>query len=744
MAVASDPATPRATRARGPLDALLTLLGAELALRPHRLRSALRSATIGAVGAGVMAAAHVDTPLGPYMVWLLAGTPTAMMTWRTATSWTAIYGATLCVTVVLARLLSQSPILMLAALGAFGALSTDIIGRYNLGSFGIITQVLVLDTFYAVMFAPDEVGWNSAYTFGGIAIACGIIALTDNWLWPDPAEPILLESLADGLRRIRRNLLASIRGYLADDPQLRSDAHELTADLALLARAQAEGLSAHRRGVLGAALTRAARLQTRVDQLVVDARARVPRDARRLLAAPTEAAAAAIAAALAELADDPALMLRTGPDEPPSPAAARMQSAIAALDATAAALLPGHRDAIGAAEQANLGDCYASLRAIGRLIERPLDESTVADRAPTPAATADSSRDPAHVRYCLKVAIAIVAGYVIGLASQRADFSTIMTTVIITALPTYGAAARKMILRLVGGILGGVLIVTMIVIVSPNFETLPAYVIAIFLVLIVSGYAGQGSGRIAYAGKQLGTTFLLAYAGLSPSVAVEAPLWRVWGILLGTLVVLVVSSLLWPEYAGNALQPRLRQLLRLTIALAPGTAADEPAMRRLDLELNGVLEETLAIADDARFEGRASQLDPDAVIRTAGTLRRIAHRFELIALGRIVHPRPMLDPLAEEAARTVLDSVLAELRAWLTWLEGPAGVVGSEPPRPATAPALAQALAELISRIEADDYAQIAGWTVEARRSLFAELETMRRLAFLSGELNEYLSRVQR
>ena len=47
---------------------------------------------------------------------------------------------------------------------------------------------------------------------------CGIIALTDNWLWPDPAEAILLEALADVLRRIRGRLVVSTSCYLAADP----------------------------------------------------------------------------------------------------------------------------------------------------------------------------------------------------------------------------------------------------------------------------------------------------------------------------------------------------------------------------------------------------------------------------------------------------------------------------------------------------------------------------------------------
>jgi len=95
--------------------------------------------------------------------------------------------------------------------------------------------------------------------------------------------------------------------------------------------------------------------------------------------------------------------------------------------------------------------------------------------------------------------------------------------------------------------------------------------------------------------------------------------------------------------------------------------------------------------------------------------------------------------------RTVLDGVLAELRNWLTWSERPVDAIGPEsPPQAIGQPAITEALAELTSRIEADGFAQIAGWSSEERRSLFAELESMRRLTFLIGELNEYLSRVHR
>jgi Fusaric acid resistance protein family len=724
-------------------EALLAVLRQELALRPHRLRSALRSATLTALAAGLMAAAHVNSSLGPYVVWLLAGTPTAMLRWRTAVVFTIVEGAALAIAVVLARVLSQSPVLMLVMIVVLGALSTYLIGRFKFGVFGIVNQVLVFDTLYLVMFAPDQIGWSAAATFSGLGLGVGLIALFDNWIWPDPAEAILVESLVDNLRRVRTSLVEAAQSYLAETgaggpPRLMS-VHDLSPNLTLVARARAEGISEHRRGVLVAAITRVSRLQSLANLLVMANDRLVARVVRRAVAPEIQAAINTIGAALDELCTDPAAMLRSGYGQTPSPAVSRLQSSLAALDARVIEVRPAYLATTGAPELSNFSSFLTCLRSVCRLIDRPLDESAVSG---PPAPATEAPLDPATVRYCLKVAVALVVGYVIGLMSQRPDLSTIMTTVIITALPTYGAAARKMILRVTGAIVGGAIVVLMVIVVSPNFETLPAYVIAIFLALVVSGYTGQSSERFAYAGKQIGTVVMLTFAGLSPSVAVEAPLWRLWGILIGTLVVLIVSLTLWPEYAANFLPSRLRQLLKLTLALAPGTVVDVSAIRRLETDLNGVLEQTLAVADDARLEGHTSKLDPDAVVRTAGTVRRIAHRLEEIALSRMMHARPDLDPLTENAARVALVSVVAQLQLWLAWIESPAGIGTAPPSAQANQATMTQALSELNARLEADSFARLNGWQFDQRRTLFTEIESLRRLSILITELDEYLTQV--
>jgi uncharacterized membrane protein YccC len=347
----------------------------------------------------------------------------------------------------------------------------------------------------------------------------------------------------------------------------------------------------------------------------------------------------------------------------------------------------------------------------------------------------------------MKVGFCIVIGYVIGLITQRPDLSTILTTILITALPTYGAALRKMILRIIGVIIGGALTLLTIIIVTPNFETLPAYMMALFVIFFISSYASLSSGRISYAGKQIGTTFALAFAGLSPAIDVYAPLWRIWGVLLGTLVVGIVFLLLWPEYAGDSLLPRLREVIRDTLALAPGGSASnsEEEIQQANSATMRTLAEILEVSDDAQLEGRTSTVNYNAIVEAAGTLRRIANRLASIATGRIDTPIPQMDPVTESARESVLDAIRRQLHSWLDFfssadsLKAPAAQAVV---RAHSSEELELPLEQFSSRLEEREFARVESWTLEQRRAILAELHSMRRLEFLVSDLNRWLARI--
>jgi hypothetical protein len=129
-------------------------------------------------------------------------------------------------------------------------------------------------------------------------------------------------------------------------------------------------------------------------------------------------------------------------------------------------------------------------------------------------------------------------------------------------------------------------------------------------------------------------------------------LWRLWGVFLGVIVVAVVFIVVWPEYAGESMVPRIERMLEMILSLMPrdGSGLDENWIESIEIDCARTLGELLALADDARIEGGRSGFDPDAVVDAVGTLRRIAHRLGSLVAERNSQEMPMLPPQLQSAA----------------------------------------------------------------------------------------------
>ncbi len=734
-------------------DQLAALLSRELAPSSRKFRTAFRLATIGTAGAGLIASCHVNNQLGTYLVWLLVGAG-PMMSLRKASAFLIAETLVLALSVVMAGVLAETPWLMLPFIFAAISFSTYVGTIRNLGAALLLIQVVCLSIFYGVMFEPGEIGWAAAGAFGGSVIAFGTIVLFDNWLWPDRGEELLLESLGASVARARSLLLEAAKFYLdrrdAPRPPLPAPTSDLPAHMDLLSRAVAEGVTEHRHAVLLAAITRVARINLEVERLTWAARQDVPGEIRAMVQPELQATVDAIAAVLDEIARELPTYIAVGVDLPPPPSRLRARAAMDSLSARVIQVRPSYIGKVSSAELENFASFTDSLATLTGHIERLLDEPPVPPSAlasNTAVVRLTDAPDPAVVRYSMKVGLCVVIAYVIGLLTQRADLSTMLTTVLITALPTYGATLHKMILRSVGAVVGGVVSLLAIIIVTPNFETLPAYLLAVFVVFYLSAYSSLSSGRVSYAGKQIGTTFALVFAGLSPALDVYEPLWRVWGILLGTLVAAIVAFTLWPEYAGDSLLPRLRRVIRDTLALAPGGSAanTEDDIQQANADTMRILAEILHIADDAQMEGRTSMVNHDAIVEATGTMRRIANRMASITTGRIVTPVPQLDPVTESARAAVLDAIRGHLQSWLDFFSSADSL--SVPAAQAIARAhspddIAAPLEQLTSRLEEGEFARIASWALDHRRAVLAELHAMHRLEYLVSQLNRWLAQI--
>ncbi|MGB6555584.1 MAG: hypothetical protein WBE78_18975, partial [Candidatus Binataceae bacterium] len=224
-------------------------------------------------------------------------------------------------------------------------------------------------------------------------------------------------------------------------------------------------------------------------------------------------------------------------------------------------------------------------------------------------------------------------------------------------------------------------------------------------------------------------------------------LYRVWGIMLAMIVLTAVFILIWPEYSGDSLLPKLRKILHATLDLMPGGAATT-SVRKIHDTSGGItrqLADLLSIADDARIEGRASSIDPDATVNASGTLRRIAHRVSAISRERIEVPTLPLAPETEAARDRTLAAMRARLESWREHFDGPncrssraaLALANNRAPGDIDAP-----LADFTQSVGANSFAQIAQWQTPMRLELMSEIASLRRLAQLFADLDDELSRV--
>ena len=725
---------------------LQQLVVEELRPRPGRIRTAVRMAFIAAVGAALTAALQIDGALGPVTLWVALYASSSRMTPSEGLIMIVTYAVTLIASVFLAGILVDVPWMLLPFFGLATALMTYALNKQGLGGAWFNVVVGFLDTFYLCVFDPQNFGWSVAYTFSGVALAIGVLVAFDMVLWPDPAERKLLRSLADTLDRQCQRLVAIGRAYVdpfagavLPQPAMLSI---LPAHLPLLERARRELKNPEREAVLLAAVTTTERLHIAIERLLAIAHDDVPRDIRARMRPEIEAAVQAIDAALREYARQAATGLKAVDDRDYEERFTAIRAGLDALQARENLVL-NQLSSFEAATMANVAAFGESLRNIGeRLLNHPLGYvyglTFPTDTKST--ATASGGVDPPLMRYSAKLGLAATLGYVVGVASHRSELGVIVWTTMIAGLRTYGATLRKMILRIVGAVIGGLLALACIIVVSPNFQSLASFLLAFFVVLFLAAYVGLSSGRLAYAGQQAGVSFVVGYYSLGPSADVYAPLWRVWGIFLGLIIVTLVFLLLVPEYAGKALAPRVVRILHVALELL-GRAASltEQRVRELDMQVTLHLTDMLAIADEARVEGRRSGVNPDRVIEAAGTLRRIVGRLSVIAIGRLSMPQ-LAVPAEIQTARTALETGLRDhLQSWLEVVEQEPGV---DPRRFAevaerfTPNGLAPLLERLDQRLSASAD-ELGAWPVEARSILLAEIESYRRLVVQMTELDQ-------
>jgi multidrug resistance protein MdtO len=205
--------------------------------------------------------------------------------------------------------------------------------------------------------------------------------------------------------------------------------------------------------------------------------------------------------------------------------------------------------------------CEAALAAFQREIEQP-------GAAPAAAAhkrqlfVPDAFTNPAHWQFALKTTLAVMVVYFIYTMLDWPGMRTSIVTCFFVALGSLGETVHKLVLRISGALIGGLIAGLCIVFVLPHMTDIGELCLLIAVVSAGAAWVATSSELLAYAGLQIAFAFFLGILqGYAPATDLTVLRDRVAGILLGNLVMTLVFTLLWPQSATSKFQAAVTEAL---------------------------------------------------------------------------------------------------------------------------------------------------------------------------------------
>jgi multidrug resistance protein MdtO len=191
-----------------------------------------------------------------------------------------------------------------------------------------------------------------------------------------------------------------------------------------------------------------------------------------------------------------------------------------------------------------------------------------AEHEPRQLFVPDALSNPAHWQFALKTTIAIMIVYSVYTMLDWPGLLTSIVTVFFVALGSVGETVHKLVLRLSGALVGGLLAGLSIVFLLPHFTDIGQLCALTAVVALFAGWVTISSERLSYAGMQIALAFFMGLLQTySPATDLTVLRDRVVGILLGNVVMTLVFSTLWPESAITRLRAASADALRAIAAL---------------------------------------------------------------------------------------------------------------------------------------------------------------------------------
>ena len=293
----------------------------------------------------------------------------------------------------------------------------------------------------------------------------------------------------------------------------------------------------------------------------------------------------------------------------------------------------------------------ATAELVGRIEARIAGAAPAEPLVPPPKEAflaADAFTDPIHLRFALKTTLAAMLCYGFYTATDWFGIHTALVTCYFVALSSLGETVHKLMLRIVGALIGAGLGVAAIVFLMPRMDDIGQLALLIGGVSFLAAWVSNGSPRISYMGWQIALAFFLCVLhGHGPSHDLIVARDRVIGIVVGNLVMSAVFTTIWPVGVGEAARRALDRAAAALGAIAADRSREPPihlveAFERLQGEVRRVLALRL-------FEPRAVATDAAGVAALGRGLGRLESLAMPVVLLRSLHGPAEAGDLVPEA-----------------------------------------------------------------------------------------------
>jgi multidrug resistance protein MdtO len=172
-------------------------------------------------------------------------------------------------------------------------------------------------------------------------------------------------------------------------------------------------------------------------------------------------------------------------------------------------------------------------------------------------------RDKDNIAFALKISLCATLCYIVYNAIDWPGISTSVTTVMVTGLSTTAAMKQRFTLRILGSLLGGLILgLGTIAFLFPYMDSITSLIILVGTIAFVASWISGGS-VFNYLGLQVAFSFyLVALVDFSASTELAPARDRFVGIIFALVVMWFVFDQIWPVRTVTAMRRVLASVLR--------------------------------------------------------------------------------------------------------------------------------------------------------------------------------------